>query len=92
MQPMSSFPIKGFKSDNFADKYPSFLWYLLICNLSEYFGEDLWRMIPSTMHPWWFSSLIQPGQDWSRVYTPNIPVTTATNIQQSHNWPYCIAQ
>ncbi len=66
---------KDVKSDDFADKYPSFLWYLLVCNLSEYSGEDLWCMIPSTMHPWWFPSLTQPGQDWSHVYVHQISLS-----------------
>jgi hypothetical protein len=85
---------KVLHNDDFVDKYPRFLLYLLVCNLSaEYSSEVLWRMIPSNIGPWWFSSLTQPGQDWSHVYiTLNIPVTTATNIRQSHNWPYCVAQ
>jgi hypothetical protein len=70
---------KEIKSNDFADRYPSFLWNLLVgkhvpalgpsyyyCDI--YLGEELWRMIPSTMRPWWISLLIDPNQDWFHSY------------------------
>ena len=55
---------KDIKSTNFVDKYPSFLWNLLVGKHlpKVYSGVELWHMIPTTMHPWWFDSLIDSSQ------------------------------
>ena len=74
---------KETKSNDFADRYPSFLWNLLVgkhvpaLGPSYYYrdiysGEELWRMIPSTMRPWWISVLIDPNQDWFHSYGQQI--------------------
>jgi hypothetical protein len=62
------------KCSNFADKHPSFL-NLLVHHLDEFSGDDLWRMIPTTMHSWWFSSLTKPVQRWSSQYVQQISLS-----------------
>jgi hypothetical protein len=72
---------KDIKSKDFADTFPSVLWNLLVgkhkpaFGASYYYndvyaGQDLWRMIPSTMGPWWIHSLTETksDQDWYHVY------------------------
>jgi hypothetical protein len=65
---------KDIKSKDVADTYPSFLWNLLVgkhqptFGASYYYndvyaGQDLWRMIPSTMCPWWIHSLTETKSD-----------------------------
>ena len=68
---------KDIKSKDFADSYPSFLWNLLAGNYNAvYSGQDLWRMIPSTMRPWWIHSLTESGQDWCHAYHRQISLTS----------------
>jgi hypothetical protein len=89
MQPVFTFLSKDIKSKDFADLYPSFLWNLLVgkhtptLGASYYYnavysGQDLWRMIPSTMHPWWIQSLTETAsdQDWCHAYQGKITSTS----------------
>ncbi len=70
---------KDINIKDFADSYPSFLWNLLVgkhtpaLGASYYYnavysGQDLWRMIPPTMCPWWIHSLTETNQDWCHAY------------------------
>jgi hypothetical protein len=89
MQPVFSILSKDIKSKDFADLYPSFLWNLLngkhtpTLGKSYYYnavysGRDLWRMIPSTMHPWWIQSLteIASDLDWYHAHQGQITLTS----------------
>jgi hypothetical protein len=79
---------KDIKSKDFADSYPSFLWNLLVGRHTPalgsasyyynavYSGQDLWRMIPSTMPPWWIHSLTETEQDWCHAYCGQISLTS----------------
>jgi hypothetical protein len=78
---------KDIKSKDFADSYPIFLWNLLVgkhtpaLGTSYYYnavysGQDHWRMIPSTMRPWWIHSLTETNQDWCHAYQGQISLTS----------------
>jgi hypothetical protein len=40
--------------------------------IAAYSGGELWRMIPSTMRPWWIHSLTETDQDWCQFYRGHI--------------------
>lgn len=55
------------KSQEFRDRYPAWIWktftekiqsrFFGSTTLSELYGEELWRIVPVTMRPWWIESV-----------------------------------
>ena len=80
------FSSKDIKSTNFADKYPDFFRNLLVGKhlIKLCSGKDLWRMIPTTMHPWWFGSLTDSNQEWSHSYARKITLTFPRPLFEDH--------